>query len=89
MRQQRNVTEMERESERQPESEQRASVVCTSNPSVVCKERERKREKGKEEGKEEEEEEGRRDTVQRKQRSEQDRTHHGSRERHVGQKGRD
>lgn len=51
----------ERESERQPESEQRASVVCTSHPSVVCKERERKREKGKEEGKEEEEEEGRRE----------------------------
>lgn len=61
--------EMERESERQPESE-RASVVCTSNPSVVWRsrrEKKRRREKGKEGGKEEEEEEGRRDTVQRKQ----------------------
>lgn len=69
-RQQRNVTKMKRESERQPQVEVKTeSKMHRSNPSVVCQKWERKR-ASFEEGKEEEEEEVvevRRDTVQRKQ----------------------
>lgn len=75
MRQQRNVTKMKRESERQPQVEVKTeSKMHRSNPSVVCQKWERKRERASfEEGKEEEEVvEVRRDTVQRKQRGEHD-----------------